>query len=268
LFHYGTADATFSHVFAFFTIAALLDRTEEWWAAPTIRHAIELGAVSALVVLVRHTNGLFLLVIPAYGVLGPRDLRAMTRRLWDRRTSIAVIIGTFALVIFPQLLLYKAATTHWIVNSYTGLGLGINFTSPHILQVLFSTQKGLFFWSPALLLAVAGFATPVGIARHIRTPAVAALAINTYLISAFSDWQLAASYGHRGFTDGLAIFAVFIASCFAWTADRPSIRSGIAVFTALAVILSTVQMVQYWLRIIPMWDTTWDQYVHLFLRFR
>ena len=50
--------------------------------------------------------------------------------------------------------------------------------------------------------------------------------------------------------------------------DRPRARLFVAVFTTLAVALSIVQMIQYWLRIIPMWDTTWDQYVHLFLRFR
>jgi cobalt-zinc-cadmium resistance protein CzcA len=31
--------------------------------------------------------------------------------------------------------------------------------------------------------------------------------------------------------------------------------------------LSVVQMIQYWLRLIPAWNTTWDQYRHLFLRF-
>jgi hypothetical protein len=268
LFHYGTADATFSHAFAFFTIAALLDRTEEWWRKPTLRHAIELGAVAALVVLVRHTNGVLLLLIPAYGVVHIRDVAPAVVRLWARRRSIALMALTFAMVLLPQLLLYRRATTHWLVSSYTGLGLGINFTSPHILQVLFSTQKGLFFWTPVLLLAVAGVATPVGIAREIRTAAVATLAFNTYVISAFSDWQLAASYGHRGFTDSFAIFAVFLASFFEWSAERRFVRRFVTVMTAAAVALSVVQMIQYWLHIIPMWDTTWDQYVHLFLRFR
>jgi membrane-bound metal-dependent hydrolase YbcI (DUF457 family) len=109
---------------------------------------------------------------------------------------------------------------------------------------------------------------PTGVARDIRIGAVVALAVNTYLIAAFSDWQFAASYGHRAFTDALAIFAVFLASFFEWTSGRPRARLLVAVFTALAVALSIVQMIQYWLRIIPMWDTTWNQYVHLFLRFR
>jgi hypothetical protein len=268
LFHYGTADATFSHAFAFFTVAALLECTERWWQQPSVGRAVALGAAAGLAVLVRHTNGIFLLIIPLFGVASFRDVRVMWERLWDRRGSIALMLATFAAVLFPQLLLYKLATTHWLVSSYTGLGLGFNFASPHVIQVLFSPQKGLFFWSPALLVAAAGLVKPIGVARDIRIGAVVALAINTYLIAAFSDWQFAASYGHRAFTDALGIFAVFLASFFERTSDRPRARLFVAVFTTLAVALSIVQMIQYWLRIIPMWDTTWDQYVHLFLRFR
>jgi len=268
LFHYGTADAMFSHAFAFFTIAALIECAERWWQEPTARRAAALGAASGLVVLVRHTNGLFLLLIPLFGVEHVRDIRVVTHLLWERRASIAVTVAAFIAVLLPQLLLYRLATTHWLVSSYTGLGLGFNFTSPHIVQVLFSTEKGLFFWTPVLLLAAAGFATPVGIARRVRIAALVALAIDTYLIASFSDWQFAGSYGHRAFTDALAIFALFLASFFEWAARRRRVRRAVAVATTLAVALSVVQMIQYWMRIIPMWDTTWNQYVHLFLRFR
>jgi hypothetical protein len=36
----------------------------------------------------------------------------------------------------------------------------------------------------------------------------------------------------------------------------------------LATTLSVVQMIQYWLRVWPVRDTTWDQYRSLFLTFR
>jgi hypothetical protein len=32
--------------------------------------------------------------------------------------------------------------------------------------------------------------------------------------------------------------------------------------------LSTAQMIQYWIGVLPMVDTTWAQYTDLFLRFR
>lgn len=267
LFHYGTADATFSHAFAFFTVCALVELTERWWQEPTIGRSIAVGAIAGLVVLIRHVNVVFLFIVPLYGIATRRDVTSLLNRLWQRRRPLTAMTVTAAIVVFPQLLIYKRATTHWLVSPYNLLGLGLDFASPHLFGVLFSPQKGLFFWSPALLLAVAGIATP-GTARNLRFGALVVLAIDTYLIASFSDWQFAGSYGHRAFTDGLGLFCLFLASFFEWTADRWRVRAIVAVATALAVMLSIAQMIQYWLRIIPMWDTTWQQYVHLFLRFR
>jgi hypothetical protein len=42
----------------------------------------------------------------------------------------------------------------------------------------------------------------------------------------------------------------------------------IAVAATAAVLLSTAEMLQYWMRILPMIDTTWTQYRALFLRFK
>lgn len=268
LFHYGTADATFSHAFAFFSICALVELTERWWQKPTIGRGIALGAIAGLVVLIRHVNVLFLLIVPLYGIATRHDIRSLPNRLWQRRRPLAAMTVTAAIVLFPQLLIYKRATTHWLVSPYDVLGLGLDFASPHLFGVLFSPQKGLFFWSPALLLAVAGMATRGGIARTLWAGAIVVLAIDTYVIASFTSWQFAGSYGHRAFTDGLGIICLFLASFFEWTADRWRVRAIAAVATALAVMLSIAQMIQYWLRIIPMWDTTWQQYVHVFLRFR
>ena len=237
LFHYGTADATFSHAFAFFSICALVEITERWWQRPTIGCAIGLGAVAGLVILIRHSNAVFLLMIPLYGVVSTPGSRSLPYRLWERRPQLAAMALTAAIVVFPQLLLYRSATTHWLVSSYTGLGLGFNFSSPHIVDVLFSTQKGLFFWAPVLLLALPGVAMARGVARNIRIGALIALAIDTYLIASFSDWQFAGSYGHRAFTDCLAIFAVFMASFFEWTAERARLIPLVAIATSCAVVL-------------------------------
>ena len=80
-------------------------------------------------------------------------------------------------------------------------------------------------------------------------------AINTYLIASWFDWQFGGSYGHRGFTDGFALVAVFMASLFVWTAERrgpvadSAIGWTVTVCATLAVLLSVAQMVQYWLGI-------------------
>ena len=163
--------------------------------------------------------------------------------------------------------IYRQATGSWLTFPYGGLDIGFTFRSPHLLGVLFSTQKGLFFWSPALLLAVAGVVVARGWARNLVVPGAIVLALDTYLIASWGDWQFGGSYGHRGFTDAFGLLAIFLAACFAWTAQQPRRVRFVAAGSAIAVALSIVQMLQYWRGVLPIANTTWAEYRALFLRF-
>jgi hypothetical protein len=180
------------------------------------------------------------------------------------RDLVKIGIGA-AIVIAPQPAIYYRATGRILVSSYGDLGF--QFESPQLFGVLFSVTKGVFFWSPILLLALAGLA--IGgrheIRRFIR-PAALFLIVNTYIIASWWDWQFGASYGHRGFVDSLPIFALGLATFFEWTSRRRALIPIVAGATGTAVALSTIQMIQYWNHVLPMSDLTWDQYRSIFLR--
>ena len=57
---------------------------------------------------------------------------------------MAIVAAT--VVLLPQLAIYYQATGRLFVSSYGDLGF--HFASPQLWGVLFSVQKGLFFWSP------------------------------------------------------------------------------------------------------------------------
>lgn len=116
-----------------------------------LRLRIHIGIISGLIVLVRHTNAL----IPICFV-GALTLR--TRHLPIVAAAVA------AMVVAPQLWLYHRATGHWLIGSYGSLGF--TFASPHLAGVLVSPQKGLFFYAPLLLLALAGFRWLPAALRH------------------------------------------------------------------------------------------------------
>ena len=265
LFHYGVFDGTFSHAFSFFLVCLWLLIIERWWEQerPTWRLSLALGAVAALIVLVRHTNAIYLIVLPLYGVTRWNDLRARVGSMWERRKWLGAATLVGAVGIIPQMLLYRMSTTSWLVSPYSALDVGFSFGSPHLVGVLFSTQKGLFFWSPLLVFAVIGAIVAKGWARGIVLPAAVIFGIQTYLAASWWDWQFGASYGHRAFTDGFGLAAVLLAACFQWVASR-----AVTMVAAVCVALSAVQMVQYWTRSIPEANTTWDQYRESFLRFR
>ena len=268
LFHYGVYDASFSHAFAFFLTCAWIALVDVWWREATPGRSAALGAVAALIVLTRHTNAIFLAVLPLFGVERWRDVAPRMRSLVERRRALAVAALVGGACVLPQAALYKFATGAFIVNAYETHQMGFSFASPHVGAVLFSTQKGLFFWSPILLLSVAGAAVARGWTRTLTLAAVVVFALQTYLVASWAQWQYGATFGHRAFTDGLGLAAPFMASTFEWAAARRAPRYAIAIAATAAVLLSIAQMTQYWIGVLPTADTTWAQYRALFLRFR
>jgi hypothetical protein len=272
LFHYATFDSLWSHVYSFSLIACFLYLVEDWERRPTSGRAAVLGAVLGLIVLVRHANASMLLFLPLFGLVDVASVRARPRELLARAPQVAVLALTMGVVVSPQLALYKASTGAFFVDPYLNLipKSGVpefDFLHPHLAGVLVGVRKGLFFWSPALLLGVAGFFTMRGRLRDFRLPSIAVIALSTLLIASWWDWQFGGSYGHRGFTDLLAMFALPLAALYDRAAGRPAIRTAVTVFAGLAVTLSIIQMLQYWAGIIPFSDVTWDQYRAFFLRF-
>ena len=173
------------------------------------------------------------------------------------------------IVVTPQLAIYYQATGSPIISSYGNLGF--NFESPRILGVLFSVQKGLFFWSPLLLPACAGvfgLARSSHSARAFVLPAVVFLVANTYVIASWWDWQFGGSFGHRAFVDALPVFAIGLAAFFEWSGRQPARWHAVTSVVVIAIAINLFQMLQYWNGVLPMSDTTWDQYREVFLKWR
>lgn len=252
LYHYATFDSAWSHAFSFALCAAFLERLEAWDPEKSrLRDEIVLGIICGMIVLVRHTNVLIPLVFVGFVIVRARYL------------PIAAI-AIAALVVCPQLWLYHRATGRWLISSYGSLGF--TFTTPHVWGVLGSPQKGLFFYAPVLLAALAGVCgLPAGL-RQWRAPVIVVLLANTYIIASWWDWQFGASYGHRGFVDVYPLLALGLAAAVARLAARRRLRTAAAAMAVLLCALSIFQMLQYWHGVLPMSDLTWPQYRAVFMR--
>ena len=90
--------------------------------------------------------------------------------------------------------------------------------------------------------------------------------LDAWVIASWWDWQFGGSFGHRGFTDTLPVFAIGLAAFYAWSARRTTTFLATSSTAAFAIALSTFQMLQDWNHVLPFSDTTWEQYRALFLR--
>jgi len=120
----------------------------------------------------------------------------------------------------------------------------MRWTQPEILAVLFSTRRGLFLWTPALLLAAIGLGFLVRRDRLLGAGAIVVLLLSLYVNSAARDWWAGEAFGARRFVGETVFFALGFAALGSALAGR--MRIGWLRAGALALILyNGLFLVQY-----------------------
>lgn len=271
LFHYITFDAVFSHIYTFSFVSILIYLTVKFWSKPSLKIAILLGISLGILVLVRNYNIIYGIYFIFYPLTLPVSRLELKKKLKIYRIEFNKIIVVFIsafLTIIPQLWIWKALAGSFIVYSYGALGF--NWLSPKLIQVLFSTDKGLFFWTPTLIIA--SFGLGIGIKQNqdkkLQTTALIStiiLFLLIYIISSWSVWNFGASYGHRGFVDAYAFFAFGLSTALEYS----RLNWKVLVNTTLVVltVLVNVQLYNYWLGAIPFEKTTLKVYLQALQQF-
>lgn len=263
LFHYMTYDNMMSHIYSFALVVLLMASLQWWRRFPGLQSAAAVGVVVGFIALVRLPNLIFVLLGPFYGMFGESTRGDPIRRWVTRPACIAGALTASILVFLPQVAYWKFATGSFHPPGYPGETF--DFLHPEILNVLFSARKGLFFWSPILLLGVFGVLTPQFRRTGLLVPAVLIVILQVYIAASWWCWWFGGSYGHRGFVETLPLFAFVLAAFFASLPNRWA-RLGVGIVCALMILLCLIQMVQYWKKILPFDGMNWELYKQAFLQ--
>jgi hypothetical protein len=264
LYHYATFDSLFSHVYSFFLFCCLLYLTTRWQTTRSLADSFKIGIVVGLIVLVRASNAVCLLLFALYGVVDRSTFKSRLRDFVEGWPHTVAIAATVCAIQLPQLALYHWASGSWFINPYGGEWF--HFGSPKLAEVLFSPQKGLFFWSPILLVSLVGLVAMFDTVRPFALGTVVFVPLTAYIIASWDDWQFGGSYGHRAFTDVLPVLALSMAAGYERLTRRRGWTTALMTCVTLGIALSVIQMIQYWMGIIPIRDTTWAVYRSVFLK--
>jgi hypothetical protein len=242
VFHYATFDSCYSHAFSFFLACALLAHVPAVLERRRWVDFAALGAIVGLAILVRPTNALLVAGAALYRPPGaPRGWRWAFLRRHVGGVALAVTVATaFAAL---QVAYWHAATGHFLLYSYRGEGFDV--LHPHVLQVLFSVRKGLFFWSPVLLVAAAGCVALRRVNSGWALTVPVTLAAQAALVASWHWWWYGASFGHRAFVESVPLFALAFAALLERVRERWPRRVLTIVITA-AVAWTFVLMIGYW----------------------
>ncbi|MEM9024282.1 MAG: hypothetical protein AAGB22_11100, partial [Bacteroidota bacterium] len=190
-----------------------------------------------------------------------RDTGQAIARLWQQwRTVLPACAAMLALVAL-QLVIYAEQTGQFVVWSYQEEGF--DFLAPKIWKSLVSYEKGLFVYTPLLLLATLGV-IPLG--KRQRFAALAFLALFagiTYVTSSWWYWHYSGSLGLRPFVDFYALFAipllVLITSVRRWP-----VKWALGGILALLIGYNGLLHYQYVHAILPYYPINGEQYWMIF----
>ena len=264
-FHYATYDSIFSHAYSFFLFAALLWSAQTIFLDGRVGRIVLLGAIVAMVTLVRPTNILWAVAGIGFGLT---SVPALRERLRFTREHAPLLIGglvVFAAILSIQLIYWKTVTGNWIVDSYSRYHF--NFFSPQIASVLFSVRKGLFFWSPLWITVVPGAWFLARRAPAITPGVLFFLPLHLYIVSSYWSWWYGGAFGHRGFVEALPVLALCLAALYEVATERYRGGRGIVLtLVAACVTWSVWLMLKYWTRVIPFDNVTWEHFSQTFFQ--
>ncbi|WP_376791407.1 hypothetical protein [Thermoflexus sp.] len=246
LVFYMSAHPLMAHAVDFFVNALFL---REWAGSPPagLRSRFRLGLIGGLAASVRYQNAT-LVLWPALEDLG--HLARAPREGLARLLGFGLGAGIGFL---PQMIVWRVVFGSWIVgNPYAVAGAGsFDWRSPHFFDVLFSTDRGLFVWTPIAVFALIGLIGPL---RELQ-PAWARLALaqwlaQVYLVGSWSAWSGAAAFGPRLLIGLVPAFGLGLAALFEAVRRRWGLRPVVALSLA-AIAWNLVLLARYGMQDVP-----------------
>ncbi len=196
-FFYIAVDPVNSHSASIFLAGLFFYLISSWWKKPRFILTVFLGVTCGALALVRMQDSLFWLGI-AWLIIRQSQL-SRPQKVMHLITSAGI---TF-LVFTPQLAEWQYLLGS-IQSPYSFIGETFTPLQPHLIEVLFSFNNGLFVWSPLLLFSLVGLWIS---RRHIFSQIGLVLwAAETYAVASWHGWWGGASFGGRMFLTLLPFF--------------------------------------------------------------
>jgi len=125
------------------------------------------------------------------------------------RISIFLISLMFGFL--PQLIVWKIVYGE-VKSPYFIFGGQFNWFNPQILSVLFSSNNGLFYYSPILIFSLAGFYYFFKKSNLMAMGGILSFLVYLYVIASWYLWWGGAAYGGRAFISLMPFFILGLAA--------------------------------------------------------
>lgn len=262
LLYYTSIHAAMSHVYSFALISAFVYFMRMYCLNISRSYLIVGGVLLALIVLVRPVNLLVVMIIPFLAGSTTVLYRAFIS-LFNKPFYLVAAIIAFCAIVFIQFYMFHWQSGSWWVWSYGEEGF--IFSNPQIYKVLFSFRKGLFIYTPVLLMMIPGLIYMFRTNKFEFITYTSHLLVLIFVISSWWNWYYGDGFGQRAFIDYYAVLMIPAALALQHIS---SIAAKAVVFFLLSVLItvSLIQNYAYRYQIIHPSAMNFEKYKYVFLK--
>ncbi|HET6145799.1 MAG TPA: glycosyltransferase family 39 protein [Candidatus Acidoferrales bacterium] len=261
---------SWSHAISAFTVSLFIWYWERTKLQRTVGQWAFLGLMGGLMGNVYYPNAI-LLIFPALEIAtilfqGKREFGLASLAI----QKIALYCGIFFFVFFgsllPTLITRKIIYGNPFETGYPPIWTW-NWTSPVLIKVLFSSDHGMFSWTPILILAVVGLFFLIKSDVLLGLGSIITFFAFYYFIASYPDWDGISSFGNRFFVSLTPIFilglAALIGSLAKWLGNTTWALALAGPALALLIIWNLGFIFQWGTHLVPArGEISWSTMVH------
>jgi hypothetical protein len=233
---------SWSHAHSAFAVSLFVFYWHQTRDQRSTRQWMVLALIAGLMLNVYYANAMLLMTLVVEGLrdyasafgAGPAARAAVTQLLTRQFLFAAITL----LSLLPTFVTRYIVYGNPFESGYVSLREWA-WRSPHFLAVLFSSEHGLFSWTPLLVLATVGLVLFRWCEPRVGTPLLAAALAFYVFIACYPDWAGISSFGNRFFISLTPLFVLGL-SVFLERASRLFRGRRAAVATASAVLAAFI----------------------------
>lgn len=244
LLWYSSVEAFMPHAISFSFLCMALYQFHAWLLGGKRFDLLMFAFLFALIVLIRPLAITILVYFLLVGCLRKGGWRSFFQFLKNDLKGFVLALLLFCLLLSLQLCYWKYATGKWIYDVY--IDEHFIFSSPQMLPFLFSFRKGLFVYTPLMLIAVLGLINMFKRDKALFYPTLLIMILSVYILSSWWAWSYGICWGMRPMIDYYSILSLPMGAGLVWMIERGTLRKVIStVFILLLIALNLFQSWQY-----------------------
>lgn len=262
LFYYVVGECGMSHAYSFAFVSMFIYYALQYFSTLQKKNILKLALLLGIIILIRPVNGLVIFMLP-FAAGNVDTLKKGFSNLFENKLWTLMSFCFLLAIISIQLIIYKISTGSFFAYSYGNEGF--NFLSPHIFDILFSYKKGLFLYTPLLLLSLTGGYFLWKSSKYQFYTWFGFFAIITYVFSSWWNWWYGGSFSSRVYIEYIPVFMILMGIALKEIKTKLLSRLFLVII-GLTIVVCQIQTYQYRYYDIHWSGMTKEKYWDVFMR--